>query len=376
MRNIPYFIPDITKAEKDTILNVLENPSHNIVLELEEEFRKYIGVKYAISAVSGTAAFHLCLFAMDLKRGDKILCPVNCHPSFPEMIRHFDAEPIFIDIEEDTFLISLQKCKETLERIGNKKLRAIIISHTAGQACEIDSFYKLAENYNIKLIEDATMALGLTQNGLKIGSHQCFASIFSIVLDSSNPVAQAGVLTTQNDELASAAMLLRYHGIVSERITSTRPQYLYDVIGIGNKYNISFLDAALCLSQLRRIEYIIKRRQEIAKHYINTLQNAPHLFMPVILREHIFFHFIIKVDKNRDHFARELKECGIESALHFVPLHLLSYYKNKYKYKISDFPISLKNYQQILSLPIYSAMKKADVDYICKRVLHLASERV
>lgn len=376
MRNIPYFIPDITEAERDAILNVLENPSHNIVLELEEEFKKYIGIKHAISAVSGTAAFHLCLFAMDLKRGDKILCPVNCHPMFPEMIRHFDAEPIFVDIEEDTFLISLQKCKETLERIGNKKLRAIIISHIAGQNCDIEPFYHLAEEYNIKIIEDATMALGLTHNGLKIGSHRSFASIFSIVLDSSNPVAQAGMLTTQDDELASQAMLLRYHGIVSERITSTRPQYLYDVVGIGNKYNISFLDTALCLSQLKRIDYIIKKRQEIAKHYIQTLQDAPHLFMPSVKREHIFFHFIIKVDKNRDHFARELKDCGIETALHFVPLHLLSYYKNKYKYKISDFPISLKNYQQILSLPIYSAMQKDDIDYVCKQVLRLASERV
>lgn len=376
MRSIPYFIPDITEAERDAILNVLENPSHNIVLELEEEFKKYIGIKHAISAVSGTAAFHLCLFAMDLKRGDKILCSVNCHPSFPEMIRHFDAEPIFVDIEEDTFLISLQKCKETLERIGNKKLRAIIISHVAGQACDIEPFYDLAEHYNIKVIEDATMALGLTHNGLKIGSHHSFASIFSVVLDSANPVAQAGMLTTQDDELAAQAMLLRYHGVVSEKTTSTRPQYLYDVVGIGNKYNISYLDTALCLSQLKRIDYIIKKRQEIAKYYIHALQNAPHLVMPSAKSEHIFFHFIIKVDKNRDHFARGLKECGIESALHFVPLHLLSYYKNKYKYKISDFPVSLKNYQQILSLPIYSAMQKEDIDYVCKQVLRLASERV
>lgn len=133
MRSIPYFIPDITEAERDAILNVLENPSHNIVLELEEEFKKYIGIKHAISAVSGTAAFHLCLFAMDLKRGDKILCSVNCHPSFPEMIRHFDAEPIFVDIEEDTFLISLQKCKETLERIGNKNYVQLSLAMLQGK---------------------------------------------------------------------------------------------------------------------------------------------------------------------------------------------------------------------------------------------------
>ena len=103
MRKIPYFIPDITKVERDAIANVLDNPSYDIVSELEEEFKKFIGIEYAVATLSGAAAFHLCLFAMNIKRGDKIICSVNCHPTFPEMIRHFDAEPIFIDIEEDTF---------------------------------------------------------------------------------------------------------------------------------------------------------------------------------------------------------------------------------------------------------------------------------
>ena len=376
MLKIPYFIPDITESEKNIIANVLEYPSHNIISELEEEFKKYIGTKYAASAISGTAAFHLCLFAMDIKRGDKILCSINCHPSFPEMIRHFDAEPIFVDIQEDTFEISYEKCKETLEKNNTKKLRAIIVSHIAGQVCEMEPFYQLADKYNIKVIEDATMALGLTHNGVKIGNQKSFATIFSIVLDSHNPVAQAGFLTTQDEEIASKAALLRYHGIVSEKVTSIRPQYLYDVIGIGNKYNLSFLDAALCLSQLRRIEHIIQKRKEIADYYMQSLKNAPHISMPIIKNEHIFFHFIIKIDKNRDHFAKELKESGIETALHFVPLHLLTYYKTKYKLKISDFPIALKNYQQILSLPIYSAMKKEDIDYVCKEVLRLANQRV
>ncbi|WP_104721642.1 DegT/DnrJ/EryC1/StrS family aminotransferase [Helicobacter mesocricetorum] len=376
MKKIPYFIPDITEVEKSTIAKVLENPSDDIVCEFEEEFKKYINVKYAISAVSGSAAFHLCLFAMDIKRGDKIICSVNCHPMFPEMIRHFDAEPIFVDIQEDTFEISFDKAQAIIQNNISKKLRAIVISHIAGQVCEMECFYQLAQKYNIKVIEDATMALGLTHKGIKIGNHKSYATIFSIVLDSFNPVAQAGVLTTEDEKLANAAILLRYHGIVSERVTSMRPQYLYDVIGIGNKYNISYLDTALCMGQLRRIGFIIKKRQEIAKHYIQSLKNAPHLSMPVVKREHIFFHFIIKIDKNRDHFAKELKDCGIETALHFVPLHLLTYYKSKYGLRISDFPISLKNYQQILSLPIYSAMSEEDVDYVCKQVLRLANGRV
>lgn len=376
MRKIPYFIPDITPAEKDAIINVLENPSYDIVSELEEEFRNFIGAEYAIATLSGTTAFHLCLFAMDIKRGDKIICSVNCHPMFPEIIRHFDAEPIFVDIEEDTFFMSFEKCKESICNMDIKKLRAIILSHTAGQAMDIEPFFELAEALNLKIIEDATMALGLTHNGVKIGAKKSFASIFSIVLDSSNPVAQTGILTTNNKQLAEQAILLRYHGIVSEKTISMRPQYLYDVVGIGNKYNVSYLDVALCLSQLRRIDYIIQRRQEIARYYYQNLENAPHISLPVVKSEHIFLHFIIKVDKNRDHFAKELKECGIETALHFVPSHLLTYYKSKYKYKISDFPVALRNYQQILSLPIYSAMQQADMDYVCKQVLSLVSMRV
>lgn len=376
MLKFPYFIPDITENEKKLINHVLENPSHNITQDLEEAFKSYTGIKYAISANSGTAAFHLCLFAMDIKRGDKILCSVNCHPSFPEIIRHFDAEPIFIDIMEDTFEISYEKCKEALEKNNLKKTRAIIVSHIAGQFCNTEPFYELARHYNLKIIEDATMALGLTHNGIKIGNQKSFATIFSIVLDSSSPVAQAGILATHDEKLANEAILLRYHGIVSEKITSVRPQYLYDVVGIGNKYNLSYLDAALCLSQLNRMDYIIKRRKEIASHYMQNLADTPHISMPVVKNEHIFFHFIIKIDKNRDHFAKELKESGIETALHFVPSHLLTYYKSKYKFKISDFPIALKNYQQILSLPIYSAMKKEDIDYICKEISRLATHRV
>lgn len=372
---IPYFIPDITEAEKEAIIEVLQNPSENLVPKLEQTFKQYIDVQYAVSAVNGAAAFQLCLFAMNLKRGDKILCSVNCHPMFPEMIRHFDAEPIFVDIQEDTFEISYEKCQEVLKNNMSKKLRAIVVSHTAGQVCDIKPFCELAKSYQIKVIEDATMALGLTHKGVKIGSQGSYASIFSIILDSTNPVAQAGILATNDEELARQALLMRYHGVVSEDITSVRPQYLYDVVGIGNKHNISLLDVAFCLKQLERIDEMIKKRQKLAKFYIKTLGSAPHLSMPSIKREHIFYHFIIKVDKNRDHFAKELKECGIETGLHFVPLHLLTYYKTKYRFKISDFPVALKNYQQILSLPIYSVMKEKQIDYVCEQILRLVNER-
>ena len=375
MRKIPYFIPDITDLEKEAVMSVLENPSYNLVYDLEEEFKKYSGLRYAISSTSGATAFHLCLLGMNLKRGDKILCSVNCHPMFPEMIRHFDAEPIFVDIDEETYEMSYIECERILNENASKKVRAIIVNHMAGQLANIEPFVKLVKDKKIKVIEDATMALGLSHKGGKIGK-KTYAAIFSIVLDSSNPVAQAGILATNDEELAKEALLLRYHGVVSEKTTKVRPEYLYDVVSIGNKYNLSNLDAALCLSQLKRIKYIIKKRQELAKSYMNLLKDAPHLSMPIVKREHIFCHFIIKVDKNRDHFARKMLECEIETGLHFVPLHLLHYYRHKYGFKISDFPEALKNYQQVLSLPIYSAMQKEDLEYVCENILKLANERV
>lgn len=376
MRNIPYFIPDITEVEQEAIHKVLEHPSYNLVPQFEESFKKYIGIDYAISTNSGTSAFHLCLFAMDLKRGDKIICSVNCHPMFPQMIRHFDAEPIFVDIDEDTFMLSLQKCKEAIEANPSKKLRAIILSHTAGQACELEPFLELAKSHQLKIIEDATMALGLSYKGKRIGSNkEIYASIFSVVLDSPMPVAQAGFLATSDEELAKRAILLRYHGIVSEKVTSVRPQYLYDVVGLGNKYNLSMLDVALCASQLDRMDYIVTKRKSLAEFYHKELKSIPHISPPIVRNEHIYCHFIIKVEKNRDDFAKEMKNEGIETGLHFVPLHLLSYYKSKYKLKVNDFPIALKNYQQILSLPIYSAMKEEDLEYVIDTIKNIIRKR-
>ncbi|PZT47454.1 aminotransferase DegT [Helicobacter valdiviensis] len=376
MRNIPYFIPDITEVEQEAIHKVLEHPSYNLVPQFEESFKKYIGIDHAISTNSGTSAFHLCLFAMDLKRGDKIICSVNCHPMFPQMIRHFDAEPIFVDIDEDTFMLSLQKCKEAIEANPSKKLRAIILSHTAGQACELEPFLELAKSHQLKIIEDATMALGLSYKGKRIGSNkEIYASIFSVVLDSPMPVAQAGFLATSDEELAKRAILLRYHGIVSEKVTSVRPQYLYDVVGLGNKYNLSMLDVALCASQLDRMDYIVTKRKSLAEFYHKELKSIPHISPPIVRNEHIYCHFIIKVEKNRDDFAKEMKNEGIETGLHFVPLHLLSYYKSKYKLKVNDFPIALKNYQQILSLPIYSAMKEEDLEYVIDTIKNIIRKR-
>lgn len=375
MKIIPFFAPDIDDSESNEILSALSGKDSKVSL-LEEQFKKYIGTKHAISTSDGTAAMHLCLCALDLKRGDKMLCSVNCHPFIPEVIRHFDAEPIFIDVSEKDFNLLAERCEEILEKNDSKKLRGIIVSHIAGGMAEVESFYALGKKYGIKIIEDATCAMGLSQGGKKVGSLGADATIFSFFPDKLHCIANGGMIVTNDDELAQKATLLRYHAMVQDEEGSEHPEYIYDVLDIGNKYDLTQIAAACCLAQLRKIDKIIARRKEIAKIYDRELSNLAHLSIPARSSEHIFSAYIVKIDKNRDGFAKELKERGVQTGLHFIPLHLLSYYKTKYALKVNNFPSALRNYQQVLSLPIHTKMSDEDVLFVCEQIKIVDKGRV
>jgi len=371
---IPFFKPDIDETEKSLINEVLELRGKNKVKLLEKNFRKYIGCEYAISTSNGTAAKHLAMCALDLKRGDKLICSVNAFPSIAEVIRHFDAEPIFVDIDKDDFNIDPRKLEEALIKHKHKKLKGVFLSHVAGQAADLDAIYELAKKYKVKVIEDASYAFGATYKGEKIGSLGADITVFSFNPQRMNAVAYGGVMVTEDEELNERARLLKNHAIVSEKWDKYgNLGYVYDVIDIGCKYDLSELNAAYCTAQLQKNDYFIKRRKEIAKIYYEKLKNLPHIELPKQVREHNFDLFIIKIDKNRDGFARELKEQGIYTGLHFIPLHLLTYYKQKYNLRVSDFPNALANYQQILSLPIYSALTNHEAEYICKNIAEIAN---
>ncbi len=373
MQNVPFFLPNINEAEVEEVTQVLmhQTPMHaeeSRVARLEEEFRSYIGVKHAISASNGASAMHLCLCALDLKRGDKVICSVNCHPFIPEAIRYFDAEPIFVDVSEDHFNMLPEQCEKILEKNDSKKLRGIIVSHIGGALADVDRFYELGKKYKIKIIEDATEAMGLTHKSKKVGSLKADASIFSFFPERLHNIANAGMMVTNNDELAKKAFLLRYHALVHERAGGERPEYLYDVLDIGNRYDLSQLSAACALIQLRKQEDAIKRHKEIAKIYDRELKSLQHLSIPARVGSHTFSAYIVKIDKNRDGFARELIARGIHTDLHYIPLHLLSYYKNKYRLKVNNFPNALRNFQQVLSLPIYAKLSNDEVYYVCEQL--------
>ncbi len=376
MKNIPFCAPEVGIEELDEIKDVLNLSKESKIEKLEKNFRDYVRSDFSISTISGTASLHLAMCAIDLKRGDKIICSVNSFVNVPEVIRHFDAEPIFVDIDGDDFNIDLNKFEELLVKNRSKKLKAAVISHVAGQPVDMYRLYEISRKFKIKIIEDATNALGASYDNRKVGSTGSCMSVFSFNPNQKHALANGGMLITNNEELANRARLLRNHAIVTNGWDKYgNLDYVYDVVDIGCKYDLSELEASYNIVQLKKVEKQIERRKEIANIYFNELKVLPNITLPVVKRDHIFQQFIIKIDKNRDSFAKKLKEKGISVGLHYIPLHLLSYYKTKYNLRVNDYPVALRNYQQILSIPIYPTMSNEDVSYVCEQIIDISKNR-
>ncbi len=371
--NIPFYRAQIGSEEHQAVTDVLDGNVYSAVEALEEEFTDYVGATYALSTSHGTSALHLAMLAIDLKRGDKVLCSVNAYPAVPEVVRHFDAEPIFIDIDEENFSINLNKLEAYLEDSATKKLKAVIVSHIAGQPIDLDRLYNIAKIYGVKIIEDASDALGAVYKDKKIGATGADITCFSFATHLKKSVCAGGMLVTEDEEIYERAKLLRNHAMTHD---DDGLEYIYDVVDIGNKYTMSDLDAAFISQQLKRQDSSIERQKEIAAIYSSKLSEAEHIELPNIGEDHSCSLYIIKVDKNRDSFARELDEKGIETGLHYIPLHLLSYYKSKYALRVNDFPIALRTFQQVLSLPIYASLSEKEIKYICDSILEVNKNRV
>ena len=221
----------------------------------------------------------------------------------------------------------------------------------------MDEIYAIAREYDVKVLDDAGKSVGLTYNGVKIGSDdRSLISCFNVHSQLTNPIATAGFMLTDDDAIAERARLLRNHAIVNGGIDKDgNLGYVYDVVDIGVKYDLTGLCAAYAVAQLA---------------------GCPHVSPPIKKRDHVYIQYIIKIDKNRDGFAKELLERGIHTALHYKPMHLLSYYKSKYGLKVNSFPNALKTYQQVLSLPVYNALSDEEVAYICESVREVAKTRV
>ncbi|MBN2816094.1 MAG: DegT/DnrJ/EryC1/StrS aminotransferase family protein [Campylobacterales bacterium] len=372
---IPFYKFESSREAHSNVSDALDGEDISQVELLEEEFSEYVGAEYALATSHGTSALHLAMLALDLKRGDKVICSVNAHPSVPEVVRHFDAEPVFIDIEEKHYNINLDKLEKYLDENKSKKLKAVVVTYIGGVTVDLERLYKMAREYDVKIVEDASDALGATYNGEKIGSTGADIVCFNFSSHLKKNICNGGMLVSDDSEIMTRARLLANHAI--SRDSSAVLEYIYDVVDIGNDYSLSELNAAYIRAQILEQDSVIERQQEIARAYNEGLSGVDHVTLPTqSSEENPYSLYIIKIDKNRDSFALELQEMGIGTGLHYIPLHLLSYYKTKYSLRVNDYPVALRSFQQVLSLPIYASMSDKEVQEVISAIKKIAKTRV
>ena len=371
---IPFYKYESSREAHSNVSDALDGEDINQVKKLEEEFCKYVGTEHALATSHGTSALHLAMLALDLKRGDKVICSVNAHPSVPEVVRHFDAEPVFIDIAEDSYNINLEKLENYLEENKSKKLKAVIITHLGGVSVDLDRVYSMASIYGVKIVEDASDALGATYKGKRIGATGANIVCFNFSPHLKKNICNGGMLVSNDENIMQRARLLANHAMVRDEDAL---EYIYDVVDIGNDYSLSDLNAAYIRAQVQEQDANIERQKEIAKMYSEALNGVEHITIPDMSnKENSFSLYIVKIDKNRDSFAMALKEEGVGTGLHYIPLHLLTYYKTKYTLRVNDFPVALRSFQQVLSLPIYASMRDEDVETVISKIKKIAKTRV
>ncbi|WP_457605420.1 DegT/DnrJ/EryC1/StrS family aminotransferase [Nitratifractor sp.] len=373
---IPFYADEkIPEAFGDTLQHYREESMAGAAEELEKLAAGELEVPHALTTSSSTSALHLAMCALDLKRGDKVICSVNAYVDVPEVVRHFDAEPIFADCDPVNYNIDIQSLEEKLDRYNHKKLRAVVVNHMAGLPAHLERIWELAERYDVKVVEEVSDAMGAEYHGRKLGTDpRSVLSTFSMGEKRGNRF-DAGLLVTHDRECYDRAWLRRNHGMLWAA-NKSRTEYLYDVLDIGCQYRLNDYSALYARYHWEKVEEENRRRSEIADYYRRELKGLRHLRLPVEDPAHRYHFFIVEIDRNRDVFARKLREAGIETVIHYLPLHTMRYYKNKYKIKLFDYPNAMAVYQRVMSLPNRPEMSEEELAYVCETIRQIDAAHI
>lgn len=346
----------------------------NNVEMLEKKATELTKIKHSIAVNSEISALLIALQTLEIKRNHRVICSVYCHPFVPECIRYFDAEPVFVDIDPNTLAMLPEKVDELLVNKDKHRIKAMIVSHIGGALTDMEPFYKLKEKYKVGLIEDASYAVGLKyKNGEYVGKDpRSDFAIASHFLGTKTKLFNAGMLFTNNDEYAQKCITFRYHSEIRE----VNNGLFYDVVDMSLDHTMSMISGRLALALAERLETHKARRREIAKMYREGLSDVNGIRLPLEDENNIYTLFIVRLKKSRDRISALLKEAGIETALHFIPINLLSYYKNKFQLKVMQFPNAFQVYQEVLSLPIYAGMSNEDVKYVIDTLKKILKEEI
>lgn len=347
-----YWDEDNIKAVTDVIKRGSYWATGPEIEKFEELISDYVGNKYAVVFNSGTSALHAILLAIDIKKGDEVIVPSLSFISTSNSVIFTGAKPIFADIENKTFSLDVQEVKNKI----TKKTQAILPVHYAGcPSYYIKELKELAEDNNIYLIEDAAAALGAKLGQQNVGTFGD-AAMFSFCQNKIISTGEGGVVTTNSKKIYDKLKLLVSHGQIGN-----------DYTNIGYNLRMPSMNAALGISQLKKIDSLIEKRRKLAEYYNSQLKNVKNikLFLPPINFYHVYWIYSILVEENlKNKLRKHLLNSGVYSKLYYEPIHLTEYYKKQLKYSNEVLPNTEDFCNKSLSLPIYPTMKKEEINYI------------
>jgi dTDP-4-amino-4,6-dideoxygalactose transaminase len=376
---LPFARPDLDGSELQEIAEALESgwvTTGPKTKAFEAAFAAAVGAKHAVALNSCTAAMHLALEAIGLQAGDEVITSPYTFAATGEVIRYFDARPVLVDIDPHTFNLD----PAGLESAITGRTRAVIPIHIAGLPADMDPIIHIARRNNLTVIEDAAHAFPTLYKGHMVGTIGDF-TCFSFYATKTITTGEGGMLCTDNDHWADRVRVMALHGISKDawkRYTAEGSWY-YEIIAPGYKYNMTDIAAGMGLAQLRKADRMRQRRAEIAARFQEAFASSPVLEVPPDRSDcrHAWHLYMLRLRLealtiDRAAFVTALKQRNIGTSVHFIPLHLHPYYREKYGYRPEDFPMAYQEYQREISLPIYSRMSDQDVQDVIDAVLTIA----
>jgi dTDP-4-amino-4,6-dideoxygalactose transaminase len=393
---VPFARPYIGREEEEAVLRVLRSgwlTTGAEALAFEKEFAAFLqnGAEGAPGAAlhcfavnSATSGLHLALEACGVRKGDAVLLPSYTFTSTAEVVRYLDADPVFVDVAPGTFHIDPEALEKTLRRVRGAK--AVMPVHFGGLPCDMRSIMDIARRYNLKVVEDAAHSFPSRAAGgdgaPAWAGTAGDAGVFSFYATKTITTGEGGMVVCKNPDIAARISVMRSHGIdrsVWNRCTDTGASWYYEVVEAGFKYNLPDLLAALGRVQLGRANKLLETRKALAAAYDAAFGGDGHFFLPPTGpgdARHLYPLRLnlsaLKID--RDAFIEKLKERGIGVSVHFIPLHIMPFYRNKYHLREDAFPETMKSFKQVISLPLWPGMTENQTSRVSAVVKSLADE--
>jgi perosamine synthetase len=382
---IPMSSPEITAADRQAVLDVLNTPVLSMgsrIERFEEQFKEYTGCRHAIGVSSGTAGLHLCVRAAGISAGDVVITTPFSFVSSTNVLLFENAIPIFVDVDEKTGNMDMEQTHQAAkdlmqggERVkrwlprkgaGNRgALKALLAVDVFGQPADLDALKRIANQHQLRFIEDACEALGAEYKKTKAGTAADYG-VFAFYPNKQITTGEGGMIVTNDDRAADFMRSLRNQG---RAVGDTWLQHTF----LGYNYRMDEMSAALGSSQLIRLEELISKRQKVADAYNERLAEIPGVTIPAIspntTRVSWFVYVIHFADNlDRDRIAADLENAGIPVRPYFLPIHLQPYMVARFGYKEGDYPMTEKLGKNGLALPFSSVMGEAQVELVCQKI--------